>query len=201
MKGYVIVLLSSFIIACNADLNYLTVAEKVVSKLLNCRDGLYGTFDKSFENNYVNYQVTSTRFYDWKSLELKKSSVNGSQLTNNVHDIKFEISLPSPMIKGNVRYWGCSAWFTSEITAISSQNINIWIYARIHETYNEIVWKNVFLTNSLDGKFVSQFDCKLSDMAQCDRLNKWIDGDSGAWNQPIKLVGQIKRLLFPIKYV
>ena len=201
MKSCVIVFLSYFIIACNADFNYLSVADKVVSKLLKYKDPLNGTFDKSLENNYVDYQVTETRFYDWNSLELKKSSVNGSQLTNNVHDMKFEINLPSPMIKGKVRYWGSSSWFNSEITAISSQSISIWIYARIHEAYNEIVWKSVFLTYSLDGKFVSQFDCKLSDMAQCDRLTRWIDGDSGAWSQPTKLVGQIKRLLFPIKYV
>ena len=104
MKSCAIVLLFSLTIACNAALDYMSIADKVFSKLLNYKDPLNGAFEKSVNKIYFKCLIKQTQFYDWNRLELNRSSVKGSQLTNNVHDLQFEMKLPSPIIKGKVYY-------------------------------------------------------------------------------------------------
>ena len=202
MKFFAIVLLFSLMIACNAALDYMSIADKVVAKLLKFKDPLNGTFDKSINEVDFKCRIKQTKFYDWNRLELNRSSVQGSQLTNNVHDLQFEMNLPSPIIKGKMYYQVDSTVFsTSEITAISTLDIIIKIRVIINEFYRDTVWKTVSLVHPLTDKFASKFDCEYEDMSDCDLLIQWIDGDSGAWNQPSQLIGRVKRLIYAIKYV
>ena len=198
MKSCAIVLLSSFIIVCNADLDYMDVADKVVSELLKYKDPLNGLFDNKDFGRYV---VNETKWYDWNRLRLEKSSVQGVRRTTDIHDLQFEINLPSPLIRGKLYYssrYGDK--YEGEIKAIPSDDIRIRIHVRINEFYSETAWKSVALTRPLKGMFVSQFHCKDDGNSQCTDPTADMDGEYGAWNQPSNLVNQVKRLLYAIKY-
>ena len=204
MKTSTIVLLSSFIIACNAELNYTDVAEKVVNKLLANKDPFNGIFDYSISSSspIASMKVTQTKLYDWTRLELVNSSVQGSKLTRDTHNLQFKIQLPSPIIKGKLFLSPYSeSDQTTEVTAIASDNIRILIRARINEYYSQAVWRSVSLSDSLKGSFESQFDCNLELLAVCDYARRLMDGESGAWNQPSKLIEKVTRLVYAIKYV
>ena len=203
MKSSTIILLSSFIIVCNADFNYMDVAEKVLSKLLKIKDPLNGTFNINFSTPYATYVINETKWFDWNRLKLKASSVHGSQSTRDTHYLEFEIYMPSPMIKGKLYYpYSYKKWYESEITAIPSSGISIQANSRINAYYSEAVWTSVSLkwANNYDTGFRSQFDCKMESMSDCDKLNKWIDDGEGPWNELTKLEDQVKRLVYSIKY-
>lgn len=203
MKSSTIVLLSSFIIACNAELNYTNVAEKVVTKLLEYKDPLNGIFNHYLQEKYYDrvHEINDTKFYDWNRLELVSGSVNGSRLSRDTHDFQFEIQLPPPMIKGNLSLEYNFRTYNTEIRALSSKDIDISISGRINEFYREIAWRNVSLSVSLAKQFVSHFNCEFSDKFDCLAFQNRIDGENGAWNQPYRLVTKIKQLLFTIRYV
>ena len=198
MKSCVIVFLS-LIITCNAALNYTDFADHVVSKLLKHKDPLDGMFDILMESGRVRYQLKETKFYDWKRLEVQENSVQGLRLTRDTHDVQFVINLPSPIIKGKLYYTPERITRMSPITAISSLDISFRIHVRINEFYSETAWKSVELTHSLEHKFVSQFECQ-DYISLCEELIQSIDGKSGAWDQPFKLLAQVKQLVYNIKY-
>ena len=197
MKSSVIVLLS-FIIACNATLDYVDVAKKVLNKLLKYKDPLNGTFDMNFQNFELKYVINETKWYDWNRLELQESSVKGLQATRDTHHLDFTLYLPSPMIKGKVYYPDYdNKWHESEVTAIPPSGISIKTSSKINEYYSETVWTSVKLS---DASFVSQFDCKLESMSKCIRYKYRMDNSEGPWNQKSRLEGQVKRLVYSIKY-
>ena len=200
MKSCVIVFLFSFIIACNAEVNYLDVAKKVVDKLLNYNTLFNKIFDRSFGYTKMEYEITETKVYGWNRLEVEESSVQGLQLTRDTHDVQFVIRLPSPIIKGKLSYKISGSTFSSPITAISSCDMKFMITIRINEYYSETVWKSFFLTHSLENNFVSQFDCNIFDISNCVDVTELIDGKLGPWNQPSKLVNHVQRILLSIRY-
>ena len=205
MKSSTILLLSSFIIVCNASLDYMDIAKKVFSELHKTQDPYNGACNINFGRfGYLSYVINETKWFEWNRLELVESSVEGRK-NEEIHDLYFKMIVPAPIIKGKLFYPDSNKkWHESDITAISESDLSISIYARIHEFYSEIVWKQVSVWTP---SFVSQFDCQLESVSKCDVLTKLIDQGSGSWNdhqpgpwsQLSKLQDQIERVVYSIK--
>ena len=200
MKLVVLIVIS--LVTANNATNYTSIVEKILVKLLQLNSPLDTMFDNEGWYGKIFYKVNETEFSYWDWLTFDNDSISGHKLSTGIHDLEFNLILPSPMIQGRLHTLeNMEHQDNTTIVATSTRDIVLGVNTRVNDHLRQIIWKNMSFVSNMKSLWTSNFDCKLKvdPKTMCQKFNQYLDVEEDVWHYIGNQTGKIMAGLSFIK--